>query len=1490
MIVEPIDLIRHFSEREPLNPYQAAGMASVIKQSGIKLDDPLDLVADRLPQVLMLLDRTGEEAAPYLVRVRLEGASLILFPRFMSESLDHLGLLTSFRGRREAIREKLVPVLSEIPNWLELVRIMSHYCMERDDESLGIHLSEVVEIIFNYFEAGILQPFDPLASSESEYQLCRFIESGLKSASCTAISVYRDLVSTGLDFLREKAFSRQINSLERRLVEINSIRLALEKRSEDNHESLFDKTDLLLAQALHTALGELSPISNDLVQKLSESLIKSDFAGKAIFERDIFLRIKTHAGDEISNRRIELECILSGNRSPYPEVLRSGVNYVMSISEDWKSILASFQEIGESVPAIVQEAFAEVLASQILEIKKPDIKQTLVDGLCRVVLSLEKTRKKSSRDLVNTLADLFLDRAYSSQATDEVVSALKAVESLGVMLGTSNYSLMAEELLDHLVRRPLIQPKEKRFTMEDDDTGEPVVLAEDAGAYRGHIQHIKSIISVISSNPRIMLRLVPYLVVQTEIGQTRLVDEDFIQLSISGLLRANSPVTHFLVRTLIKALPYSFKEIGPLENLRLTAAGLAKELANRGVKPIGNFLGKLRGDIHWRGSIENLFFSEGILRYLATGKREHLSEWMPPESMPYMGMDNWCSPSEAEGIRELCEKIFTDNGIDPSKKDAMDGLLGVDTATYRNRPEWPELARTIVLDMVELVQGLHAKYLVTHQSISGSTVNDDLAKFEKVVSGRMDIMSGVLTPDIRNPLPKTVVLTEGTYEAAQELERLKKEQPETPVILIAKKAGHAYAQKAIYLEPRFEAFNEDLGEESLQETLATSISNAHFDEITLKNLPIALLFLDLLIRGLAANGHSSYYLLQAGADLRNSSELGLTLDKVRDILKIIKKELDDVQTAYREWFEGPLDDFLSQCPMDRLPRKLKDLTTLKQVPDTDFYKNYLKTTYITDLQARDGNLRVLETFLDKVEAFLNQRLSESHRMVGEQTESSLEKLPFYFPRSGEISPCTIGLKASLLSFAENTPPYFVITTDQSMGMSSRMVSDNIFREGLARTVSQLGEIWGKRLGDAENPAMFSVRSGARVSMPGMMTTITNVGINDEVAESLAEKVGIWFAYDCYRRFLQEFSQSVFGVERDEFQEIIDERKEQFKVARKANMSADQMKSLAFDYKRRVSQLAPKVVEWLDSGNFLEILTHSALTVLNSIESQAAKKYRTAAGIDGKWQTPVIVQAMVYGNMEPNSSGTGVVSYNPFTREIRGDFSPGDQGTDVVDGKVFTLPVYDPWKIKECLASQMPEAWKELSSVLFRTAEKLHFDTRMEFTIEKGKVFILQIRKDRERKERLPSLASMGYRVIAQGTGVSGKIFRGIMVTDRNQIAPFRHINKAQSIIDAMNESLSESERLDGFIFVVNDPIPEEIMEEVFSLPIETALVSRLGGRGAHAADISKALGKVYVGQLRQIDKFAGKPESVNFNEQEIVVGRKMIIHGQTGEIALYKKN
>lgn len=1483
------DLIRQVGDREPLNPYQAAGMAAVISRYGPQYRDDTRLVVENLDRVLMVLDRSGAEASPYLVDIRHVDSRLVLFPKFPDASLDDLVHLTGFKGRQDAIRDHLIPVLRDIPNWLDLVRILSRYSLDRDDESLAPKLHQVMDIVFNYLYASTRQPFDGQARSEGEYGISRLIESILKSASEDSLAKYLIFVRQGIDFLGSTPFLTPINPFERRTLEVSGIRSALKKRREQTAD-LTDGVDLMAARALMTALGEISPCPEALLDRLDKVVLENDFPSRERYRKAVVEKIRQHGVEEIECRRTALQAIVDGRTKGTEEVFSEAVAFVKSLGQEWRGILEVIRETIDVVPPQVQSAFAEILTDRILEIDKPEVKELLIEGLCSIVIHLETTGKRASKDLVNTFASLFLERAFSSSETEEVISSLSALESLGKTLGNARYFLMAQELLDHLLKRPLIRPKERIYTIEDDDTGEPLVLAEDAAANKTHAQHIKSLVAIVASNPRIMHNLIPYLVVQIEIGGCRLCDEDLVQYSISQLLRSNCSVTHFLVRTLIKAIPYSFKDIGPLDTLRLTAAGLAKDLANRGVKPIGNFLGKLRGDIHWRGSVENFYFCQGIVRYFATGNREEIAEWMPPESMPYLGMESWCSASEAQGIEDLCRRIFADLNIEPSEKESMMALVFLDTSPYRKDKTWPEFSRRMVLEVIELVKGLYTKYFIIRQSASGSTVEDDLESLSQIIRQRQSLKEEFLIPDISEPLPAPVTLTEGTEDYVREMERIDREQPGTPIVLRARKAGHAYAQKATYIEKRFEAFNKDLALEAQQETLATSINNTHFDSITLDNLHHALTYLDSLVRGVSVNGHSSYYLEQAGRDLRRSGVLGLTFDKVRDLIKLIKKELDDVHVAYRAWFEEPFDNLLATVPMDKLPRKLKDLTTLKQVPETDFFKNYLKTLYVSDLQARDGNLRVLETFLDKVELFLNQRLAESGRKVLGRDEGGYCAVPFYFPTTDEISPCRIGLKASLLRFAENTPPYFVITTDQPLKELPELVTDTNFREGLADSLEKLGKIWGRSLGDPATPALFSVRSGARISMPGMMITITNVGINDEIAESLAQKVGGWFAYDCYRRFLQEFTQAAFDVERDEFQEIMDLRKTQCGVTRKADFTAEQMKAVAFDYKRRVAELAPQVVALLDQGRFLDILIHCAAVVLHSFEGQAAKKYREAAKIDGNWRTPVIVQAMIYGNMELNSSGTGVVSYNPFTLDLRGDFAQGDQGTDVVDGKVNTIPVYDPWNAKECLASRMPDAWKQLSTILYRTAEHLHLDTRLEYTIEKGKVFILQIRKDRERRERVPSLMSSGYRVIAQGTGVSGKIFRGIMVTDRNQIAPFRHMNKAQSIIDAMNELLPESEKLDGFIFVVNDPIPEEIMEEVFSLPVQTALVSRLGGRGAHAADISKSLEKVYVGQVRQIVKFSGKPEVVSFDDLDIVVGSKLIIHGQTGEVALYGKS
>ncbi len=1482
-------LIQQISRNEPLNPYQIAGLTRVLRQAELDSGQDRSLDVRDLEHVLLILDRTGEEAAQCLVSFSEQDSRITVHPRFRHADLEQMVNLTRFEGRRQAIREYLIPALYEIPNWSEVVSALGRYCLERDDDTLALHHEQVLPVVVNYLFAASLQPFDRQARTDAEHVLVKLPESMLRKASDDTLETYLPYIQDCLSFLLDELFPQSLNPVEYRLLQARSIQAGLQKRSGPIRQRLESTVNRLMARAIVTAFDELEPCPDELLDELRNAVDETDFGGKDVFRTKIIGRISQTSKEETNRRRSKMLDIANGEAPFADAVIQDGINFIKNLPATWRTALTAFQECVDTLPPLVQELFAEILAVQILTIEKRDVKDLLVDGLCRIVVQLEKTKKKASNELVRKFSTLFLDRLEQSDRLSEITSALKALESIGITLGRNGYFLMAQELIDHLTSRSLIHPGEKTFSIEDDDTGEPLVLAEDSRAAAAHVQHVKTIIAITASNPRVMVRLMPYLVVQMEIRGTRLCDEDLIQYSISALLRSNCPITHFLTRTLIKAIPYSFKDIGPLDTLRLTAAGLAKELANRGVKPIGNFLGKLRGDIHWRGSVENFHFCQGILKYLLTGRPEALIEWMPRESMPYLTMDQWCTAEEAERIMSLCGRIFEDHRVDPSDRQGMMPLIRVNTAQYRNDVAYPEFCRKVVLDVIDMLRGLHAKYfVVTQESLDASTA-EDLDRLARLIDERITIKDDYLTPDERTPLPVPTTLTEGSADYVRELERIKQEQPETPILARAKKAGHAYAQKATYIEERFEAFNKDIALEAYQETLATSINNTRFDEITLDNLPEALRFLELLTRGTAVNGHAGYYLTEAGSDLKRAGVLELTFDKIRDLLKLLKRELDDIHTFYRKWFEAHFDRCLASAPIEKLPRKLRDLTTLRDIPESDFFRNYLKTLYISDLQARDGNLRVLETFVDKVEVFLNQRLAESGRKVMPSAGESPRPAPFYFPGSEPISACKIGLKAALLRFAENTPPYFVVTTDQPLETAEAMLANGTFRDGLCRAVKRIEDQCGKLFGDGANPALLSVRSGARISMPGMMITITNVGINDEIAAAMAKEVNTWFAYDSYRRFIQEFGQAVFGVAREEFQDIIDERKRRAGVTRKAHMDDAHMKQLAFDYKERLSELAPEAVALIDNGCFMDILVRCAAVVLHSFDGRAARKYRQAAGIDGNWRTPVIVQEMVYGNVDFQTSGTGVTSYNPFTMELSGDFSPGDQGTDVVDGKVSTLPVYDLWKQNECLASRLPDCWKQLSTILFRTAERLHMEVNLEYTIEKGKVYILQIRKTHERRERIPSLETAGYRVIATGTGVSGGMCRGILVTDRNQIAPFRHINKAQSIVDSMNQTLPEGEKLDGFVFIVNDPIPEEIMEEVFSLPVQTALVSRLGGRAAHAADIARSLHKVYVGQVRKIHKFSGRPEVVRFEDRELVVGSKIIIHGQTGEIALHDK-
>lgn len=1481
-------IIRDFSQKEPLNPYQISGMASVIKAYQAYNEEVEGIELEFQDQALMILDRSAGPASEYLLEANNSGKFIRLSPKGTPERLDLLMEITRFQGRRNAIKDNLINVLYELPNWADVVKAIGRYSLERDDNHMGEKIPHIMDLLLSYLKASAAQPFDKEARREAEYTLLKIIEDILKKTDDALLYLYEGFLKDSMEFLLKDPLMAPLNNLERRTPILMSILSSIKSRPERIRSEFEPIAQKLIAAAIRTALGELTACSTDLVRDFERAIETTDLEIKQEIKAKILERIKKCSQDEIDEIYEKFGQVIKGHQSLCDEEIKTTVKYIRDAGEDWRYIVSEYEKLGDSLPYEIHESLAALLASQVIAVDRKDINATLVTGLCKIILRLEKIRKLGSRQLLMKLVSDFSNIIHTSDSTNEKLIALNCIKSIGETIGKNGYFLLAQDLQDELLKRPLIHPKERKYAVEDDDTGEPLVLAEDIGENKAHVTHLKTLLAIVASNPRIMYRLIPYITVQIEMRGARICDEDLIQLDISKLLRANARITHFPVRTLIKALPYSFKDIGPLDTLRQTAAGLAKELSNRGVKPIGNFLGKLRGDIHWRGSIDNFYFAKGIIAYLCAGDPEAISEWMPKESLPYLHMDCWSSSEEQKEILDLCNTIFKERNIDPKTNDSLPDLLALDTASLGelNGPE--NFPARLVRDMIDLVQGLYSKYFVTKQSLGGSSVQKDLDALSKIIAERKDLKDLYLTPDDPSDLPTAITLTEGGQDYVRELDRLHREAPDTPIISRAKKTGHAYAQRGSYIEERFEAFNKDISLESRQETLATSINNSHFDEITEANLGLGLIFLDHLVQGVVVNGHSSLYLQQTGNDLKNAGSLDLTYDKVRDLLRILKHELDDIQRHYSNRFEQPFDDFLSSIENTNIPRKLRELTTLNEIPESDFFKNYLKTLYISDLQARDGNLRVLEIFHEKLELFLDRRLADSAKVVSQPGSEPIKKYPFYFPEFGELSPCKIGTKASLLRFAENTPPYFVITTDRPYIPSEIYTSRPEFKKELTECVRKLEATWGRRFGDPTNPGLFSVRSGGRISMPGMMTTITNVGINDKIAESLSNRIGRWFAYDCYRRFLQEFSQAVFNISREEFQDIIDERKRRWRLARKAEMTKEQMTQLAFDYKQRVKELAPDVVDMLDNDRLMDILIMAGTAVMKSYESRAAQKFKKAARIDGNWRTPVIIQAMVYGNMETSSSGAGVVTYSPFTMELKGDFSYGDQGADVVDGKVATMPVYDLWKQEETMASTMPEQWKRLSSLIYTIAERLSLDVGLEYTIEKGEVFILQIRKQKERPAQMRSLTQSDCNVIARGTGVSGNIFRGIMVTESSQIAPFRHITKANSIIEAMNKDLGDNEKLDGFIFVVNDPVAEEVMEEVFSLPVATALISRLGGRGAHVGDIAKALGKVYVGQVKDLRKFFGKPTVLRFGSMDVVVGSKMIIHGQTGEIALYK--
>ncbi len=427
------------------------------------------------------------------------------------------------------------------------------------------------------------------------------------------------------------------------------------------------------------------------------------------------------------------------------------------------------------------------------------------------------------------------------------------------------------------------------------------------------------------------------------------------------------------------------------------------------------------------------------------------------------------------------------------------------------------------------------------------------------------------------------------------------------------------------------------------------------------------------------------------------------------------------------------------------------------------------------------------------------------------------------------------------------PPGFTISTEVCnlfFENQSQMPSevDAQIHKALQKVESEMG----KKLGGVDDPLLVSVRSGAKFSMPGMMNTILNLGLNDETTEGLAKKTGnARFAYDCYRRFIQMFGEVALHIDMAHFDHIFDARKAKVKAKLDTDLTADDLKVIIGDYKKLVKKETGKEFP----QDALQQLMMSRDAVFHSWNTPKAIYYRRMEKIPDSIGTAANVQAMVFGNMGDNS-GTGVgFTRNPSTGEkvFYGEFLVNAQGEDVVAG------IRTPQPIAE-LEQVMPEAYNQLREITSNLEEHYRDVQDFEFTIEEGKLYMLQTRNG---KRTGPAAVRVAVDMVEEGV-ISKK--EAVQRVAPNQLDQLLH-----PVLDpAMRKSLqkiatglpaSPGAAVGRVAFSSEDAVEmaaggpvvlvrkETTPDDIHGMDVSRGILTAVGGLTSHAAVVARGMGR-----------------------------------------------
>ncbi len=478
--------------------------------------------------------------------------------------------------------------------------------------------------------------------------------------------------------------------------------------------------------------------------------------------------------------------------------------------------------------------------------------------------------------------------------------------------------------------------------------------------------------------------------------------------------------------------------------------------------------------------------------------------------------------------------------------------------------------------------------------------------------------------------------------------------------------------------------------------------------------------------------------------------------------------------------------------------------------------------------------------------------------------------------------------AEMTNIGLPVPQGFTISTEACTQYyeDGRQINDEIMAEIMEYIVKMEG-VTGKKFGDLENPLLVSVRSGARASMPGMMDTILNLGLNEEVVEVMAKKSGnARWAYDCYRRFIQMYSDVVMEVGKKYFEELIDKMKEEKGVKQDVELTADDLKELANQFK---AEYKAKIGEDFPSDP-KEQLIGAVKAVFRSWDNPRANVYRRDNDIPYSWGTAVNVQAMAFGNMGENC-GTGVAfTRDPATGEkkLMGEFLTNAQGEDVVAGVRTPMPIAE-------MADKFPAAFEQFVKVCEILENHYHDMQDMEFTIENEKLYMLQTRNG---KRTAQAALQIAVDLVAEGHKTEQE---AVLMIDPRNLDTLLHPQfdaKALKAAKPMGRGLGASPgaACGQVVFSAEDAEAwnnagkkvvlvrlETSPEDITGMKAAQGILTVRGGMTSHAAVVARGMGKCCVSGCGEI---AMDEENKKFTlaGKTYVEGDYISIDGSTGNI------